>query len=434
MNSSQDSWSVRIRTVVAVSLAAFLFNQTVLFGGEFPDVIDATTLEAKVLCGYQGWFRCPGDKSKLGWVHWSRNSDKITKNSLTVEMWPDMSELSDDERFSVAGFHHADGRPASLFSSVHPKTVHRHFQWMRDYGVQGVWLQRFVVGLTGARGNTRNAANQKVVDNVRRSAKETGRVWAITYDMTDMPNDRLFDEMIGDWKRLVDSGLTRDSRYLHHNGKPVLMIWGFYSDRLSPELAARIVKAFRNNTGYGVYLVGGCDWRWREESKPAWSAVFRSFDAISPWNVGNFSLAIDESSWATTDYWVDDAAEARRFGMRYIPVLWPGFSWDNLKRLEPGSSNTPRRQGEFYWRQFAKVAEMKLSTAYVAMFDEVDEGTAIFKVSNTPPTGVHFLTLEGLPTDWYLRLTGAGTQMILGNRPYSGKIPLEKPSVERRSP
>lgn len=23
--------------------------------------VDATTLDQKVLCGYQGWFRCPGD-------------------------------------------------------------------------------------------------------------------------------------------------------------------------------------------------------------------------------------------------------------------------------------------------------------------------------------------------------------------------------------
>src|SRR5580692_9366334 len=49
--------------------------------------IDATTLNRKVLCGYQGWFRCPGDSAKEGWRHWSRNDRRLTADSLTFEMW-----------------------------------------------------------------------------------------------------------------------------------------------------------------------------------------------------------------------------------------------------------------------------------------------------------------------------------------------------------
>ena len=46
-------------------------------GGESPPAsppVDATTLRHKVLCGYQGWFRCPGDPAGEGWRHWSRDS------------------------------------------------------------------------------------------------------------------------------------------------------------------------------------------------------------------------------------------------------------------------------------------------------------------------------------------------------------------------
>ena len=63
--------------------------------------------------------------------------------------------------------------------------------------------------------------------------------------------------------------------------------------------------------------------------------------------------------------------------------------------------------------------------AYVAMFDEVDEGTAIFKVTNTPPTQVHFDTYEGLPSDFYLRLTAEGTKLLRGERKRQAEVPIE---------
>ena len=58
------------------------------------------------------------------------------------------------------------------------------------------------------------------------------------------------------------------------------------------------------------------------------------------------------------------------------------------------------------------------------MFDEVDEGTAIFKVSNTPPGPGHFATYEGLPADWYLRLTTEGAKVIRGENPNRRNIPI----------
>jgi hypothetical protein len=49
---------------------------------------------------------------------------------------------------------------------------------------------------------------------------------------------------------------------------------------------------------------------------------------------------------------------------------------------------------------------------YIAMFDEVDEGTAIYKVAPTAedaPDQGYWLTLDAdgfdLPSDWYLRLS-----------------------------
>ena len=62
---------------------------------------------------------------------------------------------------------------------------------------------------------------------------------------------------------------------------------------------------------------------------------------------------------------------------------------------------------------------------YVAMFDEVDEGTAIFKCTSDVPPGAEskFLGYEGLPSDFYLRLTGMGAKLLRGEIPLSEKIP-----------
>jgi len=115
--------------------------------------------------------------------------------------------------------------------------------------------------------------------------------------------------------------------------------------------------------------------------------VFRRFDIISPWNTGNAAQ-------------VDGRKQAVR---------------DNL----------PRLGGEFYWRQFSTAADLGMEMAYVAMFDEVNEGTAIFKVSNTPPKPGRFVTYQGLPADWYLRLTGEGTKLIRGERKNQRTIPIK---------
>ena len=79
----------------------------------------------------------------------------------------------------------------------------------------------------------------------------------------------------------------------------------------------------------------------------------------------------------------------------------------------------PRLKGEFLWSQFSAAKRAGAEMIYVAMFDEVDEGTAIFKCTNdVPPDGESkFITYEGLPPDYYLELTGAGAKMLRGELP-----------------
>jgi len=388
--------------------------------------IDSTTIHGRILCGYQGWFRCPGDALNIGWVHWSRDTKRIAPETLTFEMWPDMTEYSEAEQYRAEGFTHADGRPATLYSAENKQTVLRHFQWMAEYGIHGVWLQHFLVGMPeGPQGPVMYDSHRRVLEHVREAARATGRVWALAFDMAAMPLDRIYESITNEWKRLVDAGVSNDDRYLHEKGLPVLMVWGFYpKQNITPDIANRIIDFFKNDPKYKVFLAGGCEWEWRTEMTPGWPEFLRRFDLICPWNVGNYSVDNAGNKSASTHYWQADIEETRRVGMLYLPVFYPGFSWDNLKRLAPGKSVIERQGGQFFWKQFCVAAELGLDMGYVAMFDEVDEGTAIYKVTSRPPVQAHFVGYDSLPSDWYLRLAGEGTKMLLHQRPFSNELPV----------
>jgi hypothetical protein len=152
---------------------------------------------------------------------------------------------------------------------------------MEQYGIDGVFVQRFLVNLG-------SPSFDRVLGHVRTAARKTGRVYAVCYDLTGAPKDRLYDLITRDWKRLVEEEkVTQDPGYLHHAGKPVVFVWGFFSDRFGTALANRIIDFFKTNKRYGATIVGGCQWQWRREKNVEWAKAFRRFDIISPWNVGN---------------------------------------------------------------------------------------------------------------------------------------------------
>ena len=66
---------------------------------------------------------------------------------------------------------HKDGSIA-VYSSAHPKTIMRHFQWMRTYGIDGVAIQQLGVNLR----NKAKAHHDDVVKHARTAAKQHGRL------------------------------------------------------------------------------------------------------------------------------------------------------------------------------------------------------------------------------------------------------------------
>jgi hypothetical protein len=412
-------WPLQILSVTLKPKPTPLFLSGKPYKGPVLNTVDATSLHKKVLCGYQGWFRAPGDGTNQGWGHWSRAGDHIAPDTLSFEMWPDLSEFTAKEKYPAPGFTYPDGKPASLFSSANPRTVERHFDWMAQYGIDGVLVQRFLSGTDDP------ADAALVLGHARAAAERTGRVFAVEYDMSGTPTGELYPRLVNDWKWLMDEMKITDSpRYLHQDGKPVLAIWGFFADRFDGRTANRIIDFFKNDPKYHVCLIGGVNWPWRKEKDSEWARAFRRLDVISPWSVGN-GYVDHGRTYAWIWEWAPDLEEAKKAGAMYMPVIHPGFSWDNLQRRPPGSTIMPRLGGEYLWRQFAAASDLGCDMAKVAMFDEVDEGTAIFKVTNSPPTLGHFVTLENKPTDWYLRLTGEGTKILHQERPNSKTIPIE---------
>lgn len=408
----------RLRAALFVGLVA-LFTSLLAHAGEPANSVDATTLKGKVLCGYQGWFRCPGDGTENGWLHWSRDRNRISPATVTFEMWPDMTEYGPEERYPATGLAYPDGQPAELFSSANAATVDRHFRWMEEYGIDGVFVQRFLVNLP-------NPSFDVVLSHMRASAKKSGRTYAICYDLSGARSSRMVDQLLSDWKRLVDEEkLLEDERYLRHEGKPVLFVWGFFSDRFEADVAHRLIDSLKTEDRYGVTLIGGCQWPWRTERDPEWARAFRRLDVISPWNIGNVRVE-NGMKFAATDGWQADREEAESHGAEFLPVVYPGFGWTNLKGERSNRDTIPRRKGEFFREQFAAAKESGATMAYVAMFDEVDEATAIFEVTDSPPSEPRFQTLEGLPSDFYLRLTGEGTKMIRGERTVDQAPPIER--------
>ncbi|WP_165222525.1 glycoside hydrolase family 71/99-like protein [Aquisphaera insulae] len=403
------------------------------YSGPSRDDIDATTLDGKVLCGYQGWFNTPGDGWGNQFVHWGRGLERPGKGQFTVDLWPELSEYDPADLTEVPGLKLADGSPARLYSAFRKGPVLLHTRWMREYGIDGVFVSRFV-GEAADPGRSRHV--NQVLANLREGCHRDGRVWAMMLDLS--VGGRMRTQAVkDDWKFLCDRVKIReDSRYLHHQGKPVVLLWGLgFKDRpWTPEQGEELVRFFKDDPKYGgTYLIGGIDPHWRtlkgaSRPEPAWAAVYRSFDAISPWDAGRYR---DDASMdhLRKEVWEPDLAELKGLGKGYMSTAFPGFSWDNLMHRSPGATRIERRGGEFYWRQFAIFRELGVRTVFVGMFDEVDEGTAIYKVTNKPPIGPYFLTYEGMPADWYLRLTGAASRMIRGDDPISWTIPanLEEP-------
>lgn len=364
-----------------------------------------------VMAGYQGWFNTPEDGAGLGWKHFEKEKE-FKPGKCTIDLWPDVSEY---EKTYETAFKLPDETPAKVFSSYDASTTDLHFKWMKQYGIDGVFMQRFVVSIRNQKGKDNY---NKILKNAVLSAEKYDRAICLMYDLSGMEAGEE-DILIRDWKELCEKYKLvsrNNNHYVYHHGKPLVAVWGIgFNDRrkYGYEQVKKIIDFLKSE---GCSILVGVPTHWRTLTIDAVSdtrllELVKQADIVHPWLVGRFDNNTYEPYRKSIE---EDIKWCKANGKDYMPVLFPGFSWHNMKKDAP-QNMIPRLGGRFFWKQVKGAVDAGAESLYLAMFDEIDEGTAFFKCTNTPPVGESsFITYEGEAPDHYLWLAGEAAKYLRG--------------------
>ncbi len=395
---------------IAISKAEFLPGEEevpVTQGSSYSE------FKGKSVAGYQVWFTA--SETNSDWVHWPKgSSERPAKGNSSFEVYPDVRDYDAEVLFPTDFADLGNGQPSRLFSSI--DVIDTHFKWMKDAGIDGVALQRFI-------GDDPYPISYSPVSKlmrVKKAAEENEKIFYICYDISRGEVEDAWVESIKfDWVFNVEQTnfLTSSAAYATVNGKPVVQIWGtgFLTRPSSAAGAIEIIEFLKSR---GCYVIGGVPTGWRDEerdSRPQFMEAYKSYDMVSPWTPGRYRTMSDIDNHQA-NYLIPDKEFCDASQMDYMPVVFPGFGWSTWKDGEP--NRTPRLAGDFVWRQAYNAVETGIEQIYFAMFDEYDEGTNYMKSAtdwSMIPTDQYFLTLgaDGIwvSSDFYLRLAGAVTEM-----------------------
>merc|ERR1712087_658197 len=114
--------------------------------------------------------------------------------------------------------------------------------------------------------------------------------------------------------------------------------------------AIALAKRFQS---MGCFIIAGTGYYWRNgghDSRAGWQAAYNAFDGVQPWSVGRYHNNTFASHFK--NYAPDDLSWLSSRKKVYGPVIWPGFSWHNLKESEGAVFNEiPRFGGQFFQQQ-----------------------------------------------------------------------------------
>ena len=390
-----------------------------------------TSYKGLAMAGYQGWFTTEGDGANSRWTHYNQNG-KFEPGSTNVDFWPDVSEY---EKTYETAFSLPNGKKAHVFSPQDESTVDLHFKWMKEYGLDGVFMQRFLLTVRDQR-----AQITKVFENALKAANKHEKAICVMYDLSGSKSSEL-DIIVNDFEKLVkDYDLFNNKtnpNYLRHNGKPLVVIWGVgFNDgrKYTTQDVADLVKRLKGDSNK-VSVMLGVPYYWRTldkdtEDDKQLHELIKTVDIIMPWAVGRYNL--DNYNSVVPATLQGDIEWCRNNKVDYVPLAFPGFSWGNMRKDASLYNQIPRHEGKFLWRQVSGARTAGAESLYLAMFDEIDEGTALFKClrQNGVPNnakGFGFVGIEdNLPTDHYLWLSGEAAKWFNGGSGYSENMPVRK--------
>jgi hypothetical protein len=435
-----------------LSVALFLIMAACIFGcskknaGTNPPVTEVkeavydetgclyTSYTNIVMAGYQGWFAAAGDASERGWYHYQNGRcGGFFPGCTSVDFWPDMTEYIKKYK---SPFQYSNGEDAYLYSSYDEETVDLHFKWMKDYGIDGVFMQRFIVEIKDSNVKGKRHFN-KVLENALKAAKKYGRAISVMYDLSGSTSaDVAYLEK--DWNELQSLFSLFDNKlhptYLRHKGKPLVAIWGvgFNDGRNYTTADVDLLVGKLKGPTNKVSVMLGVPYYWRTlkndaETSSQLHTLIKKSDIIMPWAVGRYNN--DTYQNIAGGELGPDIQWADTYKVNYTPLVFPGFSWGNLKNDPAAYNSIPRMKGDFLWKQVSGAKLSGAKSLYVAMFDEIDEGTAIYKTAREAELPLNadkkFVGIESeLASDYYLWLTGQATKWFHGETGFGITKPL----------
>ena len=129
----------------------------------------------------------------------------------------------------------------------------------------------------------------------------------------------------------------------------------------------------------------------------------------------------------------DEVQPPQRVGGRYGPAHHQDLAVGRLPHLPDHAADRFRTCVASGWtrKQNVYVCQSDEGSIESQTLAAISRPSAARNVADQVPVGKHFVTYEGLPSDWYLKLTGAATRMIRGEIPLSEKIPANLPAAKK---